>query len=420
MIVPFFAILLVFCHNEELFEEYYTEAEKIMKSMTIEQRIGQMFFPKFNESTKDEDITKTYPGGFVLFANDFENKKEEDIIETMKYIQKLSKKTINLPLGLAVDEEGGRVNRISKFHRKEGKFPSPQEVYNETGLEGVLKMDKEKRDFLRKFKININLAPVADISYNSSDYIFDRTLGKSPEETAEYIKADVRDYVKDNFSCCNKHFPGYGNNVDTHGNIAFDDRPYETFLNEDFKTFEAGIAEKVPMILISHNIVKCKDDKFPASLSNVWVTILRKELNFSGLILTDDLCMDAIKKYSGELSPAILAVNAGNDVLLTRQYYEHLKAVKEAVQNKTISEETINTACKRVIAWKLKYLKNEGSEEEQKGETSNASDQSDHTGLIIFLSVVGILIVGIIVFIISRKYCCRKQNNGEIDRLMDD
>ena len=115
--------------------------------------------------------------------------------------------------------------------------------------------------------------------------------------------------------------------------------------------------------------------------------------------------MDAIKKYSCELSPRILAVNTGNDVLLTRQYYGHLKAVKETVQNKTISEETINTACKRVIAWKLKYLKNEGNEEEQKGETSNPSDQSDHTGLIIFLSVVGIIIIGIIVFIVSRKYC---------------
>ena len=416
MTVLSFILLFVICHNKELFEEYYTEAEKIMNNMTMEQRIGQIFFPKFNETSKDFDITEKYPGGFVLFANDFENKKEEDIIKTIDYIQKLSKTTINLPLGLAVDEEGGKVNRISPYHRKEGKFPSPQEIYNTSGLEGVLEMDKEKRDFLRKFKLNINLAPVADISYNSNDYIYPRTLGKSPEETAKYIGADVRSYVEDNFSCCNKHFPGYGNNVDTHGNVAIDTRSYDIFQNEDFKTFEAGIAEKVPMILISHNIVTCKDEKYPASLSEKWINVLRNELNFTGLILTDDLSMNAIKEYSGEFSPAILAVNAGNDVLLTRQYYEHLEAVRKAVDNHTILEDTINTACRRVIAWKLKYLKNS---EEGKGEREG--DTNDHTGLIIILFIVGIIVVGIIVYILCGKYYCKKnQYYEDIDILVEE
>ena len=132
--------------------------------------------------------------------------------------------------------------------------------------------------------MNINLAPVADISYNSSDYIYYRTLGKGPEETAEYIKKDVESYINDNFSCCNKHFPGYGNNKDTHGDIAIDNRPYEIFQNEDFKAFEAGISEKIPMILVSHNIVTCRDEQYPASLSKTWHEILRNELNFSGLI----------------------------------------------------------------------------------------------------------------------------------------
>ena len=244
--------------------------------MTLEQKIGQLFFPRFNDSSKEQDINNTYPGGFVLFGNDFENQKEEDIIKNVEYIQNLSLKATNLPLGLAVDEEGGTVCRISQYHRKDGRFPSPQNIYNTSGIEGVLKIDQEKRDLLRKFKMNVNLAPVADISYNPDDYIYSRTLGKPPEETAEYIRKDVQSYVNDNLTCCNKHFPGYGNNTDTHGDIAIDERPYEILQKEDFKTFEAGIAEKIPMILVSHNIVTCKDKKYPASISKTWHEIIKK------------------------------------------------------------------------------------------------------------------------------------------------
>ena len=430
MVIKFiFIILFVFSQNAELFEEYYKEAEKYMSNMTLEQKIGQLFFPRFNDTTKESDINNKYPGGYVLFAYDFENKKEEDVINNIEYIQKLSKKATNLPLGLSVDEEGGKVNRISPTFRKEGGFPSPQQIYNESGIEGVLKIDKEKRDLLRKFKMNINLAPVADISYNSNDYIYYRTLGKGPEETADYIKKDVESYEKDNFSCCNKHFPGYGNNIDTHGDIAIDNRPYEIFQKEDFKAFEAGISENIPMILVSHNIVTCKDDKYPASLSKEWHNILRNELKFSGLILTDDLSMNAIKKYSGDLSPAILAVNAGNDILLTSQYYEHLDAVKEAVYNKTISEETINLACKRIIAWKIKYLMNneekekekeqeQEQEQKQEQEQENKNEGNDHTALIICLTIVGIIVIGIIFYFISKFFLCKNKSDEDIEKLI--
>ena len=111
--------------------------------------------------------------------------------------------------------------------------------------------------------------------------------------------------------------------------------------------------------------------------------------------------MEAIKKYSGGLSPAILAVNAGNDVLLTSEYYTHVKAVIEAVKNGTISEDTINTACRRIIAWKLKYIKDE--------------PKKSYT-LIIILSVAGgVIVLGIIGFILYKcVFSKRKQNGGEL------
>ena len=201
--------------EKELFEEYYNEAEKYLENMTLEQKIGQMFFFKYSNSSK-EQIKKKYVGGFVLYSKDF-NKDEKKIKEELQSLQDISMKTINLPLGLAVDEEGGYVNRVSLYHRKEGKFPSPQEVYKKSGIPGILSIEQEKRNLLRKFNININLAPVADVSNNPNDFIYKRTLGTSADETANYIAEEVKAYVNDNFSCCAKHFPGYGNNLDTHG-----------------------------------------------------------------------------------------------------------------------------------------------------------------------------------------------------------
>ena len=376
-------LLITLCSSSDLFEGYYKEAEQIMENMTIEERLGQMFFPRYNAKNASDDIQKKKPGGFVLFGYDFNYTDEKYIQNYITEIQNLSNITMGLPLGLAVDEEGGTVCRVSTYHRPAGKFPSPQEIYNESGIDGILDIDQEKRELLRKFFLNINLAPVADLSYNPKDYIYDRTIGRKPEEASNYIAKDVEGYVNDNFSCCLKHFPGYGNNTNTHDGISIDNRTYENFQKEDFQTFIAGINNKVPMVLVSHNIVTCKDKKYPASLSKVWHDILRNELKFSGLILTDDLSMGAIKEYTDNTSEAVLAVKAGNDILLTSDYYMHYEAVVKAVKSGDIAESLINKACRRILAWKLKYLLNhapdypEEEEEEQKTEEEeNENEES--------------------------------------------
>jgi len=401
--VLYYFFLFALCISKELFEDYYKKAEEYMKDMKLEEKLGQMIFPRFNYKNRTDDIKNKKPGGFVLFAYDFDY-NATFIQDYIKEIQNLSDSNVGLPLGLAVDEEGGTVVRVSKYHRYE-KFPSPQQIYNESGNDGIAKIDAEKRDLLRKFFLNVNLAPVADISSNSSDYIYDRTIGRNAELSSEYIEKDVEGYVKDNFTCCAKHFPGYGNNIDTHGDIAIDERSYEQFQNEDFLTFEAAIRQKIPMILVSHNIVTCKDKKYPASLSKAWHDILRNELNFSGLILTDDLSMGAIKKYTDNVSEAVLAVNAGNDILLTSDYYKHYDALILAYEEGVIKEDVINTACKRIIAWKFKYL---GAKERK----------PNYTTLIIVSIVLGVLIVGalivfLILFLKNRKKKALRDENSE-------
>lgn len=401
-----FLVLLTVCYSSELFEEYYAQAEEYLKNMTIEEKVGQMFFPRYDPNKSLDDIKNMNLGGLVLYALDF-NYEDSYIQNYIKKLQAISLKYTKLPLGLAVDEEGGYVTRVSLYKRKEGKFPFPQRIYNESGIEGILKTDQEKRDLLRKYFLNVNLAPVADVSYNKGDYIYDRTLGKSPEETAEYIEKDVEGYVNDSFTCCAKHFPGYGNNVNTHDNIAYDNRSYDTFLNEDFKSFEAAIANKIPMILVSHNIVECKDKNYPASISKTWHDILRNDLKYSGLILTDDLSMGAIKKYTNNISEAVLAVQAGNDILLTSDYYKHYDAVVKAAEEGSISIDIIDKACKRIIAYKLKYINFKKEEEEE--------EEPDYTLLIIVLIILSILLVGAAIFFLIMYFRNKSKGDSEKD-----
>ena len=144
MLINYF-LLFALCYSSELFEEYYEEAEKYLQNMTIRERIGQMFFQRYNPQNASDDIQNKKPDGFVLYAEDFKY-GEEYIRNYITKLKDLYKKSIGLPLGLAVYEEGGIVNRVSLYHRPKGKFPSPQEIYNESGIQGILDIDQEKRD----------------------------------------------------------------------------------------------------------------------------------------------------------------------------------------------------------------------------------------------------------------------------------
>ena len=148
---------------------------------------------------------------------------------------------------------------------------------------------------------------MADVSTDPADFIYDRSFGQDAQATAEYVQEVVESVnlvsVQDpaftgpyyKIGCVLKHFPGYGNNVDTHTGIAIDERPYEQFVAGDFLPFQAGIKAGAGSVLVSHNVVTCMDESLPASLSPEVHRVLREELDFDGVILTDDLAMDAVE-----------------------------------------------------------------------------------------------------------------------------
>lgn len=340
-------------NGNELFSKEYESAQVKLDNMSLEEKVGQLFLVRYDKNMALSWINDYYAGGYILFAKDFDNHTKESIKEELSSLNKNSK----IPMVFAVDEEGGYVTRVSRYKAfRDEKFPSPRDVYDSLGVEGLESIEKEKGELLLSLGINLNLAPVADVSIDSNDFINIRTFNRDAKETANLIGLMV-DYANEvGISSSLKHFPGYGNNVDTHTGVAIDERSYDNFLNNDYLPFEEGIKRKVPSILVSHNIIKCIDSEYPATLSKMIVTgELRNKLNFSGIIITDDLSMGAVSSYVDDNSAAVLAINAGNDLIITSDFVNMYNSVIMAVKSGKIKMETIDTAVRRILAWKSFY-----------------------------------------------------------------
>lgn len=340
-------------YNEnDLFGKYYAKAQEKVEQMSLEEKIGQLFLVRYDLATSVNQVIEYYPGGFVLFAKDFQNHSKESIRQELEERQKLSK----IPLALAVDEEGGYVTRVSRFPQfRSERFKSNKVLFETGGYELVETSEKEKASLLLSLGLNLNLAPVADISTNSDDFMYIRTFGRGADETSTFISNIVKYNNESGISSCLKHFPGYGNNADTHGGMAFDNRSYETFTSSDYLPFKSGIEAGVPTILVSHNVVNAIDSEYPASLSKKVIKELRDTLKFSGIVMTDDLAMGAVSKYVDGNISATLAINAGNDMIITSDFETMFNEVLTSVKDGKIEMKTIDIAVRRIIAWKYAY-----------------------------------------------------------------
>lgn len=329
--------------------ESRTQAEKLLSSMTLEEKVGQLFFVRVPAEEAAQAVAQYHFGGYILFGRDFQDKTREQVRADLQSYQDSAK----VPLLLGVDEEGGTVVRASANPDIcDEPYWSPRRLYEAGGLDLVLSVERDKIRTLQGLGLNVNFAPVCDITQQEGAFLYDRSLGQDARNTAGYVGRVVSLYGEEGMGCVLKHFPGYGNNPDTHTGIAVDERPYEAFQREDFLPFEAGIQAGAGCVLVSHNIVTCRDGEAPASLSPEWHRVLREELGFTGCIITDDLVMDAIQEYCDASSAAVQAVQAGNDLLCCSDYETQYPAVLAAVESGELSEERIEESALRVLRWK--------------------------------------------------------------------
>lgn len=344
------------------------EAEQILQNMSLEDKVAQMFVITPDALTGVEgtnyagDATRAaffqYPvGGLVFFRNNIVSR--EQITEMTQMLQQYSRERTGLSLLLAVDEEGGTVTRVAGGDVSDipyygsmyeiGQTGDPMEAYSAGGVIGA---------YLAGLGFTVDFAPVADIWSNAENTVIgSRAFGNTAEEAAPMVAGFVLGLQNEGISGTLKHFPGHGNTTeDSHSGRAYSYRTLDELREEELQTFARGIEVGVDFVMTGHiSLPNILGDDLQASMSEFMITdILRGELGFEGVVITDAMNMGAISSFYSSGEAAIRAICAGVDmILMPSDFYGAYEGVLNAVYNGTISEERINQSVRRIIEKKL-------------------------------------------------------------------
>lgn len=326
--------------------EVVSREEEMLAEMTLEEKVGQMFLARYPDVDSVYYASDYELGGYIWFAKDFEAKDPALVNEEIAAIQE----EMPIDLFMAVDEEGGDVVRISSFPQyRSVPFSTPRAAFDEGGWDGVEAFAMEQVALLKELGFNLNLAPVVDVASGPDDFIYHRAFSTDVAEVAQFAEVFVSTYHAAKMGTVLKHFPGYGSNVDTHTGVAYDDRSLEALKERDLVPFQVGIANGSEAVLVAHNVMEAIDPDWPATLSPRVIAILREDMGFEGIIMTDDLVMDGLQAFATPEEAAVLAVLAGNDVLISSDFMVQIPAVLDAVEDGRISEELIDAAVLRIL-----------------------------------------------------------------------
>ncbi|MCC8043124.1 MAG: beta-hexosaminidase [Oscillospiraceae bacterium] len=330
------------------------KAAKILSEMTVEEKLAQLILARYPDNAA-EVMSEYQLGGYTMYAEDFQYGTAESVKAETDEVKSAAKVT---PF-IAVDEEGGSVVRISCWEQYCSEpFSSPQVLYQRGGSELLAVDSEEKSELLKSLGINLNLAPVCDITDDTSAYIYDRTVGQDAETTAAAITSIVEAANSVGVASCLKHFPGYGSSTDTHTGYAQDDRLLSEILSSDVVPFSAGIAvseNMQPAVMVSHNVYSQINAELPASLAPEIYSLLRNQVGFNGVAITDDLSMEAAANYGGEAPASVAAVTAGADMICVSDYKSAYSELSAAYDDGTITDEMLDEHVTRILVMKIQY-----------------------------------------------------------------
>lgn len=323
--------------------------DKVMKEMTLEEKVGQLFMARVPEQNQTADIQTYHLGGYLLFDRDMEGKGQSEIKQAITSYQETSK----IPMFIGSDEEGGTVSRLSRNQIVSPAFESPQTSYQKNGWDGVTQEIDRKAQVFGELGIQLGMFPDADVSTDPQSFIYDRTIGMDAAGTSHYVKLTVEEMKKQKLGSTLKHFPGYGNNRDSHVEIVTDNRSIDELRENDFLPFEAGIKAGADSIMVSHNIVQAIDGERPASISKKVHDVIRNELGFTGVIMTDDMDMAGLANFTSQEEAGLQALQAGNDMILSSSYSTQIPYILEAIKKGEYSEQQLNQSVERLLMWKI-------------------------------------------------------------------
>lgn len=340
------------------------KALEILSGMTLREQVYQLFIvrpeqitgssEKLTEAGSDfEEGLKAYPvGGIAMFAENIVDR--EQTIEMISDMQSYSA----LGLFIAVDEEGGSVSRIgNNSETGTTSFPSMKTIGNTGDTDEAYNVGLTIGTEIQELGFNLDFAPVADVDSNPSNTVIgNRAFSSDADIAAEMVAAAVEGFEDSGILCTLKHFPGHGDtSTDSHLGYTELDKSLEELCETEFVPFESGIEAGADLVMVGHiSVPQVTGDDTPASLSETMISILRDDLGFDGLIITDSMQMEAITDRYSSAEAAVLAIQAGVDIILMPENLEEAaNGIIEAVENGEISEERIAESVLKILEVKI-------------------------------------------------------------------
>lgn len=345
------------------------KARELLEGMTAEEKAAQLFFitPEaltgVNPVTAAGDSTReayeNYPvGGIIYFEQNIVS--EEQFREMVSGMKQISAARSKVPVFLGVDEEGGRVARLANHEALTVENTGPMlEIGRTKDAGGAREAGKAIGTYLRSFGLDVDFAPVADVLDSEENTVIgDRSFGTDPEVVSAMVSGEVEGLQAQGVSAVLKHFPGHGSTAeDTHTDAAYNWKSLEELEQSDFLPFRAGIEAGADFVMVGHLTAPgAAGEEIPSVFSRRVVTeVLRNQMEFGGIIITDAMNMDAIAANDTAGEAAVKALQAGVDmILMPFDFQEAYQAVVEAVETGTLSQERLDESVFRILRQKLK------------------------------------------------------------------
>lgn len=330
------------------------EVEQLLQTLSTAQKIGQLLIigveDKQLTSAHQKLIQDQYIGSIILFKRNIKNEKQ-----LTNFIAQLKQQNVytDIPLWITIDQEGGNVNRLPE------KFPSASTLAEHHDPTLTYDSAATMGETLARYGFDVDFAPVLDINSNPKNPVIgDRAFGTTPLETAEQAVAMMKG-LQSYVITVGKHFPGHGDtSEDSHKTMPTVNKSWEELQQLELIPFYAAIEHKIDALMIGHLYFPQLDSEYPASLSKEIITHrLREEMGFTGLAISDDMVMGGITEQYNIGDAAVIALQAGIDMLIVGHeptlQQEVITAITTAVENSIISEQLLDDHVRRVLTAKL-------------------------------------------------------------------
>ena len=333
--------------------------DQILADMTIEEKVGQLLMMDFRKNADDTDMTVLsedaaqqiadyHLGGVILFAENL------DTMEQSQMLVNQMQAAADMELFIGIDEEGGMVSRLDKSQIPHVSIPNAAQMQGD--IAQAKQAGADIGTVLSKIGVNVDFAPVADVYTNPENTVIgERAYGTDANTVADMATAFMQGLEAQGVKAVAKHFPGHGDTAtDSHDGMAISNHDLTRLQDVEFVPFSRLVQEGIDFVMVGHiTMPQVTDDGLPASLSSQAIALLRENIGFDGIVITDAMNMGAIVSYYPDGQAAVQAIQAGVDIVLMPADLEAAYlALLDAVGTGEISQTRLDESVRRILGVK--------------------------------------------------------------------